>query len=409
MSLEEVSREEALRAQSQTVKAYPLWGALPAGKDPYELVQGIHAGPEIFYAPNSHNSQAGTWVVTTFDLIKEVYHDPDSFSCENQTGIGALLGEPLRMIPTEADAPSHGGYRDVLAPIFAPNRLTEIDPSLMAMSRELIGSFASAGRCEFMAEYAQKFPIGVFLGLMGLPHSDFEMLNTWAKALTYSPDFMVKRESLRQINSYLTDKIKEAESQADGSIISRVVNAGIQGRPLTDEEKLALCLNVFAGGMDTVNAALGWQFRYLAMNPAVQEALRADRSKIPAAIEELLRAYSVVTSSRTALRDMAFHGAKVKAGDLVTLATGLANRDPSAFKQPDRVVLGRSPNRHLAFGFGMHYCMGATLARREMRIAMETWFDALPVFRLDGAADEGWPSFAGNMLSLSSLRLAWPV
>lgn len=402
-----MSREQELASQSQTVKAYPLWGVLPPGNDPYDSVQAIHAGTEIFYAPNSHNSQAGTWVITRFEHIKEVYSDSSSFSSENQTGIGALLGEPLRMVPTEADAPSHGGYREVLSPVFAPNRLTTIDPSLMAMSRELIGTFSGAGKCEFMSDYAQKFPIGVFLGLMGLPHSDFDLLNTWAKALTYSPDFMVKRESIRDITRYLSEKIKEAESQPAGSIISRVVNADFQGRALTDEEKLALCLNVFAGGMDTINAALGWQFRYLAMHPEIQEELRADRSKIPAAIEELMRAFSVVTSSRTALRDIDFHGAKIKAGDLVTLATALANRDPSAFKGADQVALDRSPNRHLAFGYGMHYCMGATLARREMRIAMDTWFDAVPVFRIDGAVEEGLPSFAGNMLSLASLRLAW--
>jgi cytochrome P450 len=402
-----MAREQELAALSQTVKPYPLWGVLPQGIDPYELVRPLHEGADVFYAPNSHNSQAGTWVITRFEQIKEVYHDPSSFSAEKQTGIDALLGEPLRMVPTEADAPSHGGYREVLAPLFAPNRLGAIDPGLMAFSRELIGTFSGAGRCEFMAEYAQKFPIGVFLGLMGLPQTDFELLNTWAKALTYSPDFMVKREAIRNITRYLAEKIKEAESQTAQSIISRVVNAGFQGRSLTDEEKLALCLNVFAGGMDTINAALGWQFRYLAMHPDIQAELRADRSKIPAAIEEMLRAFSVVTSSRTALRDIDFHGASIKAGDLVTLATALANRDPSAFKNADQVLLDRSPNRHLAFGYGMHYCMGAALARREMRIAMDTWFDAVPAFRIDGAAEEGLPLFAGNMLSLASLRLAW--
>lgn len=402
-----MSREQELVSLSQPVKPFPLWGMLPPGKDPYELIPAIQAGDEVFYAPNSHNSQAGTWVITKFEHIKEVYSDAASFSSQNQTGIGALMGAPLRMVPTEADAPSHGGYREVLAPIFAPNRLTTIDPSLIEMSHDLIGNFAGAGRCEFMADYAQKYPIGVFLGLMGLPQSDFEMLNTWAKALSYSPDFALKRTSLQHITAYLSNKIKEAESQPAGSILSLVVNGCPQGRPLTDEEKLALCLNVFAGGMDTINAALGWQFRYLALHPEMQVALRADRSKIPAAIEELMRAYSVVTSSRTALRDMDFHGAPIKAGDLVTLATSLANRDPAAFKQPDQVNLDRPSTRNLAFGYGVHYCMGATLARREMRIALETWFDALPVFRIDGAIEDGLPSFAGNMLSLSSLRLAW--
>jgi cytochrome P450 len=402
-----MSREATLASTTSTVKPFPLWGRLPDGVDPFSLVASLHEGTEIFYAPNSHNSQAGTWVVTKYEHQKEIFYDPESFSAAQQTGIGALFGEPLRIVPTEADAPTHSKYREVLTPIFAPNRLAGIDARLLGMSSTLIERFASAGRCEFMSEYAQRFPIGVFLGLMGLPADDLDMLNVWAKALTYDPDLMVKRASLRHIVDYLTQKIKAAERVSDGSILSLVVNAKVHDRPLTEEEKLAMCLNVFVGGMDTINAALGWQFRYLAQHPEVQATLRADRSKIPAAIEELMRAYSVVTSSRKALRDMDFHGAPIKAGDIVTLATALANRDPSVFKQPDHVMLDRSPNRHLAFGYGAHYCMGAALARREMRIAMDTWFDALPVFRLDASDEEGLPQFAGSMVSLSSLRLAW--
>jgi cytochrome P450 len=258
-----------------------------------------------------------------------------------------------------------------------------------------------------MQDYAQQFPIGVFLGPMGLTLDYIDTLNCWTKALTYSPDLMVKRGSLQNIIAYLEDKIRNAEAHPAESIISRVVKAEFQGRQLTDEENLALCFNIFAGGMDTITAALGWQFRYLALNPDVQVALRADRSLIPDAIEELLRANSIVNTTRTALKDLDFHGVTIKAGDFVTLATQLANRDPGFFANPEQLDLGRDPNRHLAFGYGMHLCLGASLARRELRLAMDTWFDAIPPFAIDGQPEAGLPVFAANMLSLQSLTLSW--
>lgn len=402
-----MSREEEILASSHPVKPFTLWGMLQPGVDPYTLVQSIHDDSEIFYAPNSHNSQAGSWVITRHSHFKEIYNDPENFSAKNQTGIAALLGAPLRMVPTEADSPDHAGYRAVLAPVFAPSRLKELEPTLEKISTDLLKSFAAQGRCEFMQDYAQRFPIGVFLGLMGLPLHDIDMLNEWTKSLTYNPDLLVKRQSIQNIVAYLASNIREAEEHPSQTIISRVVTAEFQGRPLNDEEKMAICFNIFAGGMDTITAALGWQFRYLALNPAVQAMLRTDRSLIPGAIDEMLRAFSVVNTTRTALRDLDFHGVTIKAGDFVTLATQLANRDPGMFPTPEKLELDRSPNRHLAFGYAMHHCLGASLARRELRLAIETWFDALPIFALDGPSEKGLPLFAGNMLSLQSLNLKW--
>jgi cytochrome P450 len=402
-----MSREAEILASQFPVKPFPLWGMLQPGIDPYTLVHSVRDEAEIFYAPNSHNSQAGSWVITRHPHFKEIYNDPLSFSAENQTGIAALLGAPLRMVPTEADSPDHAGFRAILAPVFAPSRLNALEPKLERISKGLLAVFADQGHCEFMQDYAQRFPIGVFLGLMGLPLDDIDMLNDWTKALTYSPDLAIKRKSIQSIVAYLADKIHQAEQQPAESIISLVVKAEFQGRRLTDEEKMALCFNIFVGGMDTIAAALGWQFRYLALNPAVQKSLRDDRSSIPAAIEELLRAFSIVNTTRTALKDLDFHGVTIKAGDFVTLATQLANRDPQIFPEPARLELDRTPNRHLAFGYGMHHCLGASLARRELRMAMESWFDTLPMFALKGAPEDGLPSYAGNMLSLQSLQIGW--
>ena len=390
-----------------TTKEFPLWGSLPPHTEPYQLIAQLRDGDEVFYAPGSHASGAGSWVFTRFALIKELYAKTSQLSVENQTGVGALLGEALRMVPSEADPPSHSGYRGVLRPFFMNGPLDSLLPSIRALSDELVQAALPRGECEFMADYARRFPVGVFLRLMGLPAEDIDRLNDLACTLTYHPDLAEKGRALGGVKAYLEDQIKRAEESPRNDIISHIATARIAGQPISDEEKFALSLNLFVGGMDTVSASLGWHFRYLAMNPQLQSRLRADRSMIPAAVEELLRVYSVVSSARTALEDFEIAGVHVRQGDLITLGTELANRDPHAFDKPDEVDIDRNPNRHLSFGFGLHHCLGAPLARRELKVAMESWFDSVPNFRLVGHPNDGMPGWVGNIFSVESLRLAW--
>jgi len=394
-------------ARKAVTRNFPLWGVQPPGAEPYALIAGLRDGDEVFYAPESHASGSGTWVFTRFRRIKELYTLTTKLSVENQTGVGALLGEPMRMVPSEADPPAHSGYRGVLRPFFMNGHLDALLPSIRKLSDGLIKGLMPRGECEFMADYARRFPVGVFLRLMGLPAEDIDTLNELATTITYHPDPAEKGRGLAGIKQYLEEQIRIAESSPRSDIISHVASAKIDGRPITDEEKFSLSFNVFVGGMDTVSASLGWHFRYLAMNQELQARLRADRALIPAAVEELLRVYSVVSSNRTAIEDFEIAGVTVRKGDLITLGTELANRDPEAFDDPDRVDIDRNPNRHLSFGYGLHHCLGAPLARRELKVAIETWFDHVPSFRLVGHVNDGMPHWVGNIFSPENLRLAW--
>lgn len=397
----QISDREAL------TRDFPLWGMLPQGTEPYRLIEKLREGDEVFYAPNSHNNGSATWVFTRFRQIKELYTRTDELSVEGQSGVAELLGDTLRMVPTEADPPEHSGYRGVLRPFFSNTPLDNLEPSIRQLSDDLVGEVLDRGECEFMADYARRFPVGVFLRLMGLPVEDIDLLNDYATTVTYHPDPAEKARALGGVKRYLQDQIKIAEAAPRDDIISHIVTSRIGRRPVNDEEKLALSFNVFVGGMDTVSASLGWHFRYLAMDHELQARLRADRSLIPAAVEELLRVYSVVSSSRTAVVDFEIAGIQIRKGDVITLGTELANRDPQQFARPDEVDISRKPNRHLGFGYGLHHCLGAPLARRELRIAMESWFDLVPTFRLVGDPDEGMPTWVGNIFSLERLRLAW--
>jgi cytochrome P450 len=396
-----------VQEREKPTRAFPLWGMLPPGTEPYRLIAPLHEGDEVFYAPHSHNNGAGTWVFTRFAAIKDLYSRIDELSVEGQSGVGELLGEELRMVPTEADPPAHSGYRGVLRPFFSNTPLDKLEPSIRQLSDDLVHAALPQGGCEFMADYARQFPVGVFLRLMGLPVEDIDLLNEIATTITYHPDYAEKARALGDIKRYLQDQIRLAEAAPRDDIISHIAAARIGDRPVNDEEKLALSFNVFVGGMDTVSASLGWHFRYLAMDPALQARLRADRSLIPAAVEELLRVYSVVSSSRTALVDFEVAGIQIRKGDVITLGTELANRDPREFERPGEVDIDRRQNRHLGFGYGLHHCLGAPLARRELRIAMNSWFDLAPEFRLAGDPDDGMPSWVGNIFSPETLRLAW--
>ncbi|MCP1472388.1 cytochrome P450 [Sphingobium sp. OAS761] len=393
--------------REKVTKNFPLWGALPANIEPYSLIEQLRDGDEVFYAPNSHATGAGTWIFTRFRQIKKLYSLTRQLSVQNQTGVGALLGEAMRMVPSEADPPEHSGYRGVLSPFFLNGPLDILQPSIRALSDELVQTLLPRGECEFMSDYARRFPVGVFLRLMGLPVGDIDLLNGLATTITYHPDPAEKGRALGEIKHYLEEQIRIAEVTPREDIISHIATAQIAGRPINDEEKFALSFNVFVGGMDTVSASLGWHFRYLAMNEDLQGRMRADRSLIPAVIEELLRVYSIVSSTRTALEDFEIDGVRIQKGDMITLGTELANRDPDAFDNPAAVDIHRDNKRHLSFGYGLHHCLGAPLARRELRIAMESWFDAVPAIRLAGDVNDGMPTWAGNIFSLEKLRLTW--
>jgi cytochrome P450 len=393
--------------REKVTKDFPLWGTLPPNTEPYQLIEQLRDGDEVFYAPDSHASGAGTWIFTRFRQIKELYSLTKQLSVQNQTGVAALLGEAMRMVPTEADPPDHSGYRGVLKQFFLNAPLDNLLPSIRQLSDELVQTVLPRGECEFMADYARRFPVGVFLRLMGLPVGDIDLLNDLATTITYHPDPAEKGRALAGIKRYLETQIRIAEAAPRDDIISHIATARIAGRPVTDEEKFALSFNVFVGGMDTVSASLGWHFRYLGINAELQARLRADRSLIPAAIEELLRVYSVVSSSRTALEDFEVAGVHIRKGDMITLGTELANRDPDAFDNPGEVDIDRDNKRHLSFGYGLHHCLGAPLARRELKVALESWFDAIPTFRLAGDPMDGMPTWVGNIFSLERLNLAW--
>ena len=376
------------------------------GSCPHAVVSELHEGPRIFYSPVSHQQRTaqgkGTWVVTKAEDIRYVLQHPELFSSAAPRSSAA--GGTWRLIPLEVDPPEHTRYRAILNPLFSPKALKPLDAPIRAWARELVEGFADKGECDFVEEFAVLYPIGIFLDLLGLPRSDLPQFREWVDAFIH--DAARRGWAMEEMRRFLEQVIERRIGHEGGEdLISQITRMAVDDRPLTREEMTGIVFLLFIGGLDTVVSSLSFHFRYLAETPADQARLRADPGMVPDAVEEFLRAFPVVTTARIVTEDTELAGVQVKKGDMVTTSTLLSTRDPDEFADPDIVDITRSPNRHNAFAFGPHRCLGSHLARRELVIAVEEVLARLPAFRVrDGAVIT---AAGGGVMGLDTLPLVW--
>lgn len=373
---------------------------------PHAQVAAFHKGPRVFYSPVSHQDRsdkpAGTWVLTKAEDIRQMLQQTEIFSSGQPRS--HAMGETWRLIPLELDPPEHALFRTPLNPLFSPARIKSLEGDLRAMAVEIIERIKDRGECEFVRDFGEQFPVRIFLRLMGLSEDHLDQFRRWAD--TFIHDRAKRGQAMREIKEFLEGQIAEhREHPQENSLVTQVIGMQAGGRPFTSEEVMGTVFLLFSGGLDTVVSSLSYHFRYLAEHPAEQARLRADPSLIPDAVEELFRAFPVVTTARVATRDIDFAGVHIKAGDVVTGSTLLSTSDPDEFTNPDIIDLGRSPNRHNTFSFGPHRCIGSHLARREIQIAMEEWLKRVPPFTVKKGTK--FVALGGGVLGLQELPLVW--
>jgi cytochrome P450 len=241
--------------------------------------------------------------------------------------------------------------------------------------------------------------------LIGLPLEDAPTLLEWENKLMHGANLDVRIEGARSIKEYLQGHIRAREEERSDDMISFVIHSEVDGRPLTEDEKLGMCFLLYSAGLDTVAASLGFTFRYLALTPDVQADLRANPDKRTKAIEEMLRLNMNNVPGRWVTQDTLFHGVEMKKGDYLSLSTMFANRDPAMFADPTKPDFERAnAMRHIAFGTGVHNCLGSHLARRELRISLDAWLDRMPPFHV---GDDEPVTYGGSVFGVRSLDLAW--
>lgn len=341
------------------------------GDDPFLAIARLHDGPPLIWATDASYGRPG-WVATRYDVVSDVFLDHETFSGEREGMPASLLGVRMRLNPIEFDPPEHHGHRRNLNPVFTPKAVNAMGELVRGTCHELIDSFAATGECEFIEQFAVPFPTYMFLDVMDMPRAKAADFLDWEEDLMRAPDPMKRAEAARSIFLYLEEHKRQQEQHPTNELNRAITGAMFGDRPLDHVEKMGMYYVLYVGGLDTVYSTLGWIMRHLATHPELQEHLRAHPEAIPDAVEEFARAFSVVITHRQVRHDTVFHGVTMKAGEEINLPLMLADRDPAVFTDPHTVDIARKP-RHIAFGTGVHNCLGIHLAKRELRTVVEAF------------------------------------
>lgn len=347
-------------------------------------------------------------LLSRYDDVLYALRHPEAFT---SAGGNLNLGEqPL--LPLEVDPPQHTAYRRILNPQFVPREIEKLEPAIRQAVGVLLDAVVDRGSCDFHEDVATPLPSSIFMALMGLPDADLPQFFEW-RDNTIRPQVApgdiegaarIRTETAHAVSEYFKVAIAERRAQPDESLLSAIVHATVDGEPLTETELLGICHLLLLGGLDTVTATLDCMVAFLAVHPEHRRQIVDDPARIPAAVEELLRWSSpVMVVPRTAAIDMNLHGVEIEAGDSVTLVLGAANDDGDAFS-PASVDFDREPNKHLAFGGGHHLCLGAHLARLELRIALEELHKRIPDYRIEPGAEV---QFSTGIRQADRLPLVW--
>lgn len=320
------------------------------------------------------------------EAVEYALSHPEEFS----SGMDAVdLGQSVPLIPLQVDPPEHRKYRRLLDPIFAPKRMNVLEPDITAMVNELIDQFIDKGGCEFATEFAIPLPSSVFLKLVGLPLSELdsflEMKDGILRPTGTDLDEIQANQKVaaKRVEDYFAAAVKERKKERQDDILSLFLDAEVESERLTDDEILGICFLFILAGLDTVTDSLECFIARLSQHPDERAAIVDDPSIIPSAVEELLRWETPVTTvARKARRDVDLGGCPIRAGDSVSVVIGSANTDEQSVPGAGTVDLNRNPNRHLAFGGGVHRCLGSHLARLELRIALREWHRRIPEYSI---------------------------
>ncbi len=357
----------------------------------------------------------GYWVFTRHDAVRDIYKTADLFSSESIT---PWQPDPVyRFVPTQIDAPDHIKYRRVVNPWFSPRAMQDAEPAMRALCRRLVEEVATTGSCDFVTEFALRFPTEAFLSVAGIDPSDADLFVPWVEdffgGFGGDPEGLEPMmKALEGIREYWVAALAERRDEPEpreGDLASHLLHSTFDDRPLTDAEMLDMLTVLVLAGLDTTRATLGYMFRDLAEHPERRRRLIDEPELIPSAVEEYLRFYTIIFGDgRKVTRDVEFHGVQLKAGDMVYALVSGANRDPRAYDRADEFVIDRKRNQHMGFANGPHRCLGAHLARRELQLALEEWLRVIPDFHI--ATDEELAERGGaSMMTLTSLPLAWEV
>jgi cytochrome P450 len=358
--------------------------------------------PPVVWTPRNE----GHWIALSGEAVQQVQADPERFS-SRVIVVPKSIGEHHGLIPTTIDPPEHRPYRALLNARLNPGTVRGLGDSIRQTAIDLIEGFRARGHCDFTAEYAEIFPIRVFMTMVDLPLEDAPTIRHWAACMTRPGMPMTFEEGKQAFFAYLAPVIARRTANPGGDMLSQMVTSDMGGRIMTPDEAVKLCTQVLIAGVDTVVNFLGFVLAELAQNPPLRAELAAMGESTTPAVNELFRRFGLVSIGREVRHDMEFHGVTLKAGDMITMPTQVHGLDPAQNDDPLKIDFSRRRAPHSAFGSGPHMCPGQELARKEVAITLEEWLRRIPEFEL--APDADLSPVPGIVGALRRVTLQWPA
>lgn len=361
--------------------------------DPYPVWDDLRG-----QCPIAHSDRwGGSWMPTRYTDVQRFAQDHAHFS-SSDVGVLTFTDEErppppveIPLPPIDADQPDHTWTRRLMLPWFSHARVAEYEPFTRELCNRLIDEFIDNGSADAAGDYARQIPVRVISLVLGVPDEMADTFTGWVQDfLEFAHEEARATRGRDAMVMYLLEQLEYRRQNPGDDLISALLHTDVEGKPVDDLVIMGMAALTLIAGVDTTWSGIGSAMLHLATNPQDVERLITEPEIMPLAIEELLRAYSPVTMARIATEDIEVGGCPIKAGDKVLMNFPSANRDPEIFERPDEVILDRAHNRHVAFGAGIHRCAGSNLARMEMRVAVETWLERIPAFRLADNAEVTW-------------------
>jgi cholest-4-en-3-one 26-monooxygenase len=376
----------------------------------HDIWRRLRAEAPVFWNP-ANAQLAGFWSITKYADVIAVSRDTETYISSRGISMAANPAEPppgAGKMMIMMDPPRHVRLRRLVNKGFTPRMVAQLEPEVRAIANRIIDDVASRGACDFVTDVAALLPLAVICSMMGIPQEDWAlMFDLTNRGLgPADPEYQTvpgnpqetAEQSRREMFAYFSAQAAARRQERRDDLVSVLVGSEIDGESLSEEEILYFCqLLILAGNETTRNAISGGLLAFFD-HPSEWQRLRAEPALMPTAVEEILRWTSPVTHMmRYVTRDVELHGQHLREGERVLLWYPSANRDEEVFPNADQFDIGRTPNDHIAFGIGEHFCLGTGLARLEIRVMFETLLGRLPDIALAGEVERLRSSFIGGI------------
>jgi cytochrome P450 len=388
--------------------------------DPYSFYSELRSKAPVYFSERLNG-----WIVTRYADVTSGLLDKrlisgrrvESFSSHfdraDQDRMAALRRHLEKWIGN-MDPPDHTRLRALVNKAFTPRMVQELQGSIESIAKRLLDVAQARGEMEFVREFAYPLPATVIATMLGIPPKDQERFIVWADHVTAytgsgtaAPDLgLAAQQSVHELTMYFRGIAEEKRARSGNDLISSLVSLEEEGDRISEQELISMCTFLLVAGHETTMALLSNGLHALLQNPQQKQALRNDSGLMKGAVEEFLRFDSPIQhQTRVAAETLTISGTRIDKGQRVLLMLGAANRDPAQFVEPDSLDISRDPNRHVAFGLGIHYCIGAPLARLEAQIAFGEILRRFPQIRLQEQSVR-WRVHTSNRNPVS-MRVTW--